>query len=357
MSGKNILLVWDRMGDYHRARWAAFSNVMPGIKVFGADLGGEDRTYGWNDTEQSSDYIQLSPLPLDQFDIKRIFRFTEILSKHHIGCVCIAGYGRLEYILFILYGKLTRRKVILFAESWYATSIFKDFVKSIFLKFFCDGFLVSGSLARDHFLKRFGIDPNRIRTGYSVVDNAHFSKAPNSSITQAKSVLLCVARFAREKNISMLISAFKQSVMPQHGWQLNIVGGGQLHQKLKAMADNNIELLPWQTHDRMPQVYATAKIFVLPSIFEPWGLVVNEAMAAQLPIVLSDAVGSSPDLLGAENGWSFKSTDANGLTSVLNSICLLSDEAIDKMGEFSLRRIGAFSLTTFALNLKYLVQG
>lgn len=351
----NVLLVWDRMGDYHRARWAALQKVKPDINVYGADLGLSDALYRWKNTEQNPFYFQLSSKPPDQIDLGRIIRFVRLLSSHKIGTICISGYGKFEYLIFILYGKLSKRRVILFAESWYRSGFIVDKLKSIFLHATCHGFLVSGRRAFEHFTKCLKISAEKIYVGYSVVDNEHFR---NSGTVTFHKRILCVARFAPEKNLQLLINAFTESQLSKINWELCIVGGGPLKPTLEALIGNNanVKLLDWKSYQELPLIYHSADIFILPSIFEPWGLVVNEAMAAGLPVILSDAVGCTPDLLlNGQNGWLF-SPDKNDLVQLLDVVSGYSAEVFSEMGKSSEKAISGFSVETFSNNLKLLID-
>jgi glycosyltransferase involved in cell wall biosynthesis len=356
IKGNGTLLVWDRMGDYHRARWRAFQGVMEGT-VYAADLGGIDQLYGWATTKKEENYFLLSHRRPEQVDLKRFFRFVHIIRKHQIQSVCIAGYGRMEYLMFLAYSKLTGRKVILFAESWYEGTSLGDTLKKIVLRLTCDGFLVSGERARHHFIRRLEIPAERVLPGYSVVDNAHF-KIPDERKADREKILLCVARFVPEKNLSFLIDCFKESKLPHHNWKLFIIGGGPLKEKLTTEVDDKIiQLLPWQTYNELPLYYHRASVFVLPSLFEPWGLVVNEAMAAGLPIILSREVGCLPDLLqdGNANGWSFQSSNKNDLIGILDQIAAMGPQQLEQMGKKSEETISSFSTSTFAECLKRLL--
>lgn len=354
---KNILLVWDRMGDYHRARWKALQDEFPDRKIFAADLGGSDNLYEWNTTSGNPLYILLSEKKPDKFDFRRFIKFIRTLSDQQIGTVCISGYGRIEYLIFILYSKLSGRKIILFAESWYPSGFFIDKLKSLFLRYMNAGFLVSGSRAYAHFADRLKISKQKIKVGYSVVDNMHFGKPHNHSAVFNKH-LLCVARFAHEKNLKTLVAAFLESCLPGENWKLSIVGSGPLKAELENLAAGNvnINLMPWKPYEELPGVYHNADIFILLSTFEPWGLVVNEAMAAGLPVILSKAVGCVPDLLvDGHNGFLFDG-DHSSLVILLDKINDIPPEKLIGMGEKSKEMINQFALKTFSCNLKYLIE-
>jgi 1,2-diacylglycerol 3-alpha-glucosyltransferase len=355
----NILLVWDRMGDYHRARVKAVEEIMGSSSIFTADLGNADNLYHWGSTVTRNHFC-LSTRAAHRFDFQRLINFVRLLSEKKIDAVCIAGYGRLEYLFFLIYSKLRGKKVILFAESWYQSSTLTDMIKSGFLRMVGDGFLVSGQRAFDHFTKRLRIPVMKVKIGYSVVDNAHFA-LKHSKSSDRKKILLCIARFASEKNLTFLINGFGESRMPQEGWELHLVGGGpqkdELLGRIARTKNPSLKLVDWQSYEQLPELYNEAVMFVLPSIFEPWGLVVNEAMAASLPLLLSDRVGSVPDLLKeGKNGWAFNTENRSEFLERLNRISVMTLNQLAEMGKQSEQQIASFSTTLFASNLRDLIQ-
>jgi glycosyltransferase involved in cell wall biosynthesis len=354
MKPGGILLIWDRMGDYHRARWKALQEHIPAVDVYAADLVGSDRLYSWNSTANDSHYVRLSNSPPDKFDIKRIVRFIRFLSTSNIATICVAGYGRPEYIFFLVWGRVTGRKVIMFAESWYPSSSIFDKLKALLIRSCCHGVLVSGERALKHFSQRFNLSQKRLKIGYSVVDNTHFS---NAAPSQQRLQLLCIARFATEKNLQLLIRSFCNSSLATSNWELKLVGGGPLEPELRSAAEGKpVTVLSWQSYDDLPRLYSEASVFVLPSVFEPWGLVVNEAMASGLPVVLSREVGCMPDLLReGHNGWAFTGTHEGELTRIFDKIAALTPAQLKEMGNASKAIIDTYSLGFFASNLKGLI--
>ena len=93
----------------------------------------------------------------------------------------------------------------------------------------------------------------------------------------------------------------------------------------------------------MPQLYAMADVFVLPSGAEPWGLVVNEAMCFGLPVIASDRVGAAADLVKpGSNGFVYPAGDVPALAQLLEQV--LEDGASERLGQASLEKIGEWGL-------------
>jgi len=95
--------------------------------------------------------------------------------------------------------------------------------------------------------------------------------------------------------------------------------------------------------------YSFAGCFILPSIREPWGLVVNEAMASGLPVLVSTVCGCTPELVSSGvNGYSFAPGDEADLEEKLLRLTALPKEAMVAMGLASRRIVSAFSPTKWA---------
>nr|WP_319397835.1 glycosyltransferase family 4 protein [uncultured Carboxylicivirga sp.] len=342
------LIIWDRMGDYHRARIKAINNLLGEENVHTADLGSGDGIYQWMNTESANHHL-LSNKKVEDVDVSEaLANYKRIIKENQITHVCIPGYGRKAYIKMLLWSKRYGLQVLLFAESWYSGNRILDFLKGQLINRTTHVCFVSGKRAAVHFTKRLGIPHKNIIEGYSVVDNDHFSTDP--SYPKGSPTLLCVARFAEEKNLRFLIKAFKSSSLSE-GWKLKIVGGGPLKETLQQEINEfeQIELCDWLTYDQLPELYASSHAFILPSSFEPWGLVINEAMAAGKPVLLSTETGALPDLLEEnKNGWSFNPNDDSELIESLDKLAESSPEQLIKMGTNSQNIIDNYSCQTWA---------
>ncbi|NDJ57182.1 glycosyltransferase family 4 protein [Enterobacteriaceae bacterium 4M9] len=126
---------------------------------------------------------------------------------------------------------------------------------------------------------------------------------------------LYVGRLSREKNLSILIEVFNQT---QH--RLIIAGSGEELAILKDKATNNVTFLGYVDNKSLVEIYAECDCFVLPSLSEPWGLVVEEALSMGLPVIVSDKVGCYEDMVNVHNGIIFDATDPNSLLLAINNM-------------------------------------
>jgi glycosyltransferase involved in cell wall biosynthesis len=177
------------------------------------------------------------------------------------------------------------------------------------------GVLTVGSLSRDSMLAR-GARADRIGTFANTIDVAALGERAAElagrraelraglGLEPGDVAVLCVARLAAEKGLDTLVRA---AAAAGHPVTLLLVGGGAERRSLEELARTlgvrtafAGELPP----DRIVEAYVAGDVFALLSLRETWGVVVNEAAACGLPLVLSDRVGAAPDLLrDGENGY------------------------------------------------------
>jgi len=229
----------------------------------------------------------------------------------------------------------------------------------------CEGFLVAGT-AHAAFLAELGISRERIALGYDVVDNQHFRLGAEAARARAafmrdelglpERYFLAVGRLAPEKNLELLLRAHAICcrVCAERAWELVVVGEGPLRNKLEAHARvlgtfERVHFVGHQSYDVMPAYYGLASVFVHASTFEPWGLVVNEAMAAGLPVFVSRLASCSPDLV-ADNGVVFDPCRVRELSNPMVRACL-GQYDLAAMGARSRERIASWSPETFAARL------
>lgn len=359
MGDRNILLIWDRTGPYHLARAQALRRRL-GCTVIVAELASSDALYRWNPAHANADeesrspdagsrapypVQSLSPYPVEKGDFsRRLWCFVRLVRAQRIRYVAVAGYAHPTYLGILLICRLLGLRVVLFAESWYARSRLADGAKGGLLRVLCDTVFVSGRRAQAHFQERLKFPADRIESGYSVVHNFHFR--PRQTKRRGRD-FLCVARFVEEKNLTLLVEAFRSARVPVDR-RLVLVGAGPLEAALRRLADGRVVIRKWVQYGTLPALYAEAEWLVLPSIFEPWGLVVNEAMAAGVPVIASTACGCVPDLLSDQTGLVFDPRSREALAEMLERAAALPDAEWEAISSGAMDRIAPYTPDAWA---------
>jgi len=159
-------------------------------------------------------------------------------------------------------------------------------------------------------------------------------------------VVLFCAKLQRWKGPLDLLQAFARTNVPNS--YLVYAGDGPERKNLERRAAelglaDRLRFLGFVNQSLLPSVYCASDLFVLPSLFEPFGLVVNEAMLCGLPVAVSDRVGAKFDLVRPEeNGYVFPAGDVEALAAILREI--LSDpQRRARMGAAARRRMDTWS--------------
>jgi len=159
-----------------------------------------------------------------------------------------------------------------------------------------------------------------------------------------------------EKNLFRLLEAYaRYCEQADDPWSLVMCGDGPLGPSLKQfVAERRLPRVVWPGFvqiDRLPAFYALARAFILPSVKEPWGLVVNEAMACGLPVLVSRQCGCAADLVApGRNGYVYDAADADALYRLMTMVSGVTFK-LAPMGEASREIIRRWSPDTFAESL------
>lgn len=154
-----------------------------------------------------------------------------------------------------------------------------------------------------------GFEEDRIFTCFYSTDATKYDAMYHKYLPEKSSHFpkrfLCVARYIPQKGLPALWQAFAElSAEENHGWELWCVGSGEGFED--RMLHPKIRHLGFVQPEGFDELVRQCGVFVLPSLFEPWGVVVNEFAAAGFPLALSQKVGSGVTLLEeGVNGHSF----------------------------------------------------
>jgi glycosyltransferase involved in cell wall biosynthesis len=201
---------------------------------------------------------------------------------------------------------------------------------------FCDGFLAIGSANRE-FYRAMGVPEEKISVVPYTIDNERFTRSSDLTaaerlctrqklgISSDRPAVLYASKFMRRKHPDDLMRAAQKLTTEGLEFDLVMVGSGEMDAELKAMVVasglKNIVFPGFINQQELPRVLGACDVFVLPSEDEPWGLIVNEAMCAGLPVVLASEIGCVPDLLReGENGHSFTVGSIEGIAAALRPV-------------------------------------
>lgn len=368
-----VAVLFDRFGPYHVARLSAAAAYMDVISI---ELFGKSTEYKWDKVNELDNRITLfaekAKNEVSSFDLYKKVHKTLELEKP--DAVAINGWSD-KGALSALHWCIKRNvPVVVMSESgaidehrvWW-----KEWIKRRIINR-CSAGLVGG-IRHAAYLQELGMPANAIFTGYDVIDNHYFSskvKDIRAGILQSDQKLnlpeqyfLASSRFVQKKNLFSLIKAYalyRKFSEREKPHQLVLLGDGELKHALIDLIENLqlsevVHLAGFKQYHELPFYYAYASSFIHASTVEQWGLVVNEAMAAGLPVAVSNRCGCAPDLVkDGINGYTFDPYDDEALASILATCA--SEEVAKKMGEKSAEIIDEWQPDKFGKGLRSAVQ-
>jgi hypothetical protein len=327
--------LFDRFGPYHISRLNSAARY---LRIEGIELSYADRTYAWDRT----DGLGAFPRGVASNDIdaekasQLIARMASLLSSRQPDAVAIPGWSHRGALAALLWCNRSGTPVVLMSDSGRGDAVRRVWKESIKRRVvsLCGSALVGGE-RHQTYLKDLGMSSTRIISGYDVVDNDHFSRGAERARRQMlwerqrlglpEKYFLASSRFVAKKNIPGLLEAFARyrKAAGESAWDLVILGDGHLRQQLIALISRHelsdiVHLPGFQQYEDLPAYYGLAGAFVHASTIEQWGLVVNEAMAAGLPVIVSRHCGCADEIVvPGRNGCTFDPLDSSELSRCL----------------------------------------
>lgn len=367
-----VVVVFARLGPYHLARLRGAAAVFgrAGLGLAAIAVAGTDRTYAWDRVEDpgvcpthllfpDQRYEDIAPADLDR-------RMEECLDTIRPCAVALPGWVFPEALAGLDWCERTRTPAVLMSESSRHDHMrlwLREWVKRNRVRRFRSA-LVGGRWHVDY-ARQLGVPRAAIFTGYDAVDNDYFRAGADQARAEAESLrrrlrlpdryVLSSSRFVRVKNLDGLLKGYARyrAATPEPR-DLVICGDGEerdyLHRLARELGVGGTVHWPgFVQYPELPAFYALADAFILASTTEPWGLVVNEAMASGLPVLVSNRCGCSPDLVReGENGFTFAPDPEN----IARALGRLPDRAgCEAMGLRSRAMVEDFSPENFGRNL------
>ncbi|TCK67806.1 glycosyltransferase involved in cell wall biosynthesis [Winogradskyella wandonensis] len=281
---------------------------------------------------------------------------NDIVNKIRVfspSILFISGWGHKSYNNTLSKIKNNNCKVVIGMDTQWSGSI-RQCLGSLYFRFFLkkryDFCWVSGyyqyELARAIGFKRTQI----IKNLYC----ADLEKFKHKEISKLHKNIIYVGRIAKEKNINLLIDSFKELKVDSkyEDWTLTIVGGEK-----KSVNNKGISYLPFLSQEELSVIAQKSSVFCLPSLFEPWGLVVHEFTAMGLALLVSEKVGASTEfMINGYNGYLFNPLDRKEFTIQLEKIMNSSDSELIEMMNNSKKLSQRISLQTTSANLLSIIR-
>ena len=356
MSGRvrRLAVVWPRLGPYHLARLRAVDARCraEGAALTAVEVARDDALYPWRPERGAEAFERVTTLDgTVEAAAPAAVRaaVTAALDAADPDAVAFPSYATPDARAALAWCRRQRRAAVLLFDSRAqdaARSPWREAVKRVLVAQ-ADAALVAGT-PQAAYLQSLGMPAARTFRPVDVVDNAHFRDGAEEARRPGSPSFLSVNRLVARKGVEVLIEAYRryrQRVAAP--WPLVLVGDGP---ERAALAAHGVEGVTWAGAlqiDALPAAYGQAACYVHPARIDPWGLVVNEAMAAGLPVLVSTGAGCAPDLVQG-NGWTFPPDDPDALADRLVQVSALSPAARAALGRRSQAIIAGYTPEAFA---------
>ena len=377
-----VAVVFHHIGPYHHTRLNAAAERLSVIGLEWSAKGYDE----WGAPESAARYqkISLFPEATDHYPGKSELQraFWSALDEANPNVVAVNGWNNFGSL--IAASRCIRRGIPMVVMSESARldeprTWCREMIKRRIVGLYSAALV--GGQPHVEYLVELGMPRERIFTGYDVVDNDYFglrtAEVRNSHLRRGyggqaafeirnkrglpENYFLASARFIEKKNLSALIEAYaeyrrRSQIAAKVPWDLVVLGDGPLRETLNSQLstlnlNEHVHLPGFKPYDELPAYYALANAFVHASTTEQWGLVVNEAIASGLPVIVSNRCGCAPELVNG-NGFTFDPTNEHELNARLLEMASLSDEERKHLGDNSYRVAANFAPERFGEGLE-----
>ncbi|MFT4637738.1 MAG: glycosyltransferase involved in cell wall biosynthesis [Verrucomicrobiales bacterium] len=385
MKPVHLLAVFDSHTPYLAFRLNAFQDAIAArgladrLRIEIVLIGAEEASYGWEG--EGLQALYKAPVTVLSHRFRGLgmrsflhpsvpgclWKLFKILIRQRPKVAFVGGYDRPESMLTTLLGRLWRCKTGVWNDSKFNDA--ESYGKSIWLEL-----IKSFMVARYHFYLcpgRDSVDYHRFLGGrkklalsrsWDVVDNKSIGRLANDSehdeaIEEALQVsgeyFLMPVRFVEKKNSMGVIDAYAQyhQRLKERAIPLVICGKGPQEEMMRQRIsdrrmENYIRLVPWLAYEQVPRASRRSRAVLLASTHDQWGMIVNEALAAGAPVLVSNRCGAHELVRNHVNGFTFDPYDMEHLGRLFD-VMTENKALVSQMRQEAAKSIDSFSIDSW----------
>lgn len=279
--------------------------------------------------------------------------------RNDYDLIIVGGYSTLSAMVAILYLKIKKKKFVLNADGGfinYNEIKFNKLVKKFFIS--SAEYWLTTSKGAYEYLEYYGANPKNVFIyPFSSVLNSEITMITEDErkeaklklgISSDKKMILTVGQVIHRKGYDLLLNV-NSLINQEHN--IYIIGGKpttDLAAIINEQKIQNVFFIDFLGQDELSLYYKAADVFVFPTRFDVWGLVVNESMAFSLPIISSSAAGAALEMVeNGENGFIFESENLSDFADKLN-IFFSNDKYFCKMSKKSYEMAQKYTIESMA---------
>lgn len=329
-----ILFLYTELADYTLACLRALKNADPGIQLLVIHYPVNKEAPFLFDFGNIGEFICLADFP-------KYALFKKCVSEFNPDKVVCSGWINKWYVRFCWIQKNASPCIVAIDNVWggnWKQHVLKALslitIRRIFNKIWVPG---NPQLT---YAGKLGYSNKDTLTGYYCCDTLKFrslfEKNRERKMLQFPRRFLCVARYIPEKGYNLLWEAFIEwKTSKPNNWELWCAGTGLLFDQ--RIHHDDIRHLGFIQEKDWEEIVANTGVFVLPSKYEPWGVVVHEFSASGFPLLLSNKVGAASTFLTRKNGLSFDPENKIEFINCFEQFSRMTDEELYLMSVESSR--------------------
>jgi L-malate glycosyltransferase len=339
-----LVFLWESFGPHHVDRCAACVDALGDrYDIYGIEIATFDDNYQWRGSIGADGFPKITLFPgVVRQKLGTVRCFLRILAaclRLKARYIFLCNYDVPSIFLSAVALRLMGRRLFIMQDSKFDDKqryLPKEMLKGLLYRPY-HAALVAGHRAKGY-LAFLGMAEERIFIGYDTVSIARIRRCAEADpapagVPHAERHFTIVARFVPKKNLSLALEAYAAYAArhPGSARELHFCGSGPLEPSLREQAERlrlaGVRFRGYLQEDEIARVLASTLALILPSVEEQHGLVINEAIAMGVPVLISDNCGAR-DLLvrSGVNGYLFEPDNAAGLAHFMS---LLDEDAAE----------------------------
>ena len=340
---KKVLVLFSRLSDYMLNVFVRHIENNPSISFYiifkKPDFSNAPFQFNLN-------YENIDFYDQDEFNKSKLLDFVTTLEPNLIIC---SGWSNSIYN-FVVKNQYKKTDCILTMDNQWNGKI-KQFFGLIYSRIFIvpkyKKIWVPG-IPQINYAKRLGFSTEKIISGWYVANFKNFLNLNEIAVVKKRFVF--VGRLIKIKGIIDLCRAFiSLDEIYKNDWELYCIGTGPLKKYLPK--HKRIHYLGFLQPNELKNISKETSVFVLPSHFEPWGLVVQEFALAGFPLIVSNSVGAASQFVDKKNGVVFKNKNIKSLKEALKNFITKDDNQLLAMSKVSIEKAHSINQINWSNNL------
>ena len=338
-----LIFMWEQFAPYHIDRIEAVAEAVGNhFTIVGIEVSASSSTYAWQPAPSGGGFerhtlftgVQVEAIPWRL----KLRRSLAVINRYRSRAVFLCNQDQKEILAALVLLRLRGIPTYALLDAKFddrPRHVTQEFLKLFVFHLFSGG--IAGGERHLAYYRFLGLPERRLVSGYSAVSVARVQAESDvelapGGLPHAERDFVLVARFVAKKDIGTAIRAYARfrGQRPDTTRKLVLCGSGATEPALRAQAEQSnvadgVVFAGFLDASAVSRTVARALALILPSLQEPWGLVVNEAVSLNIPVLCTENVGARDTLVRAGvNGFVVEGGNEEGLARFMG---MLADDA------------------------------